>query len=106
MPILGDLKNFKPTEFQIFFLSIIFKSKIKVKVFANVKNLFICKVSVFFIKWNLWRFSGIGIIKIYLIGSLGPVFESLQKVLYHSTLVVGGSEVAGFTISLHPSGWG
>ena len=50
MPILGDLKNFKPTEFQIFFLSIIFKSKIKVKVFANVKNLFICKVSVFFLK--------------------------------------------------------
>ena len=48
MPILGDLKNFKPTEFQIFFLSIIFKSKIKVKVFANVKNLFICKFSVFF----------------------------------------------------------
>ena len=38
MPIWGDLKNFKPTEFQIFFLSIILKSKIKVKVFANVKK--------------------------------------------------------------------
>ena len=65
MPILGDLKNFKPTEFQIFFLSIIFKSKIKVMVFANVKNLFICKVSVFFYKmkpltifWN-WNHKNI-----------------------------------------------
>ena len=34
------------------------------------------------------RFSGIGLIKVYLIGSIVLVFENRQKVLYHSTLPV------------------
>ena len=76
----------------MFFLEIVLWSKRK--GFANKKNIFIFKSENFaahepHARSQIPCFFGIGLIKIYLIGIIVPVFKNRKEVLSHSTLLPG-----------------
>ena len=85
-PFWGPKTILIQTGFQIFFLFIVFWSKRK--VFANLNKKYNFKGFYDYLKicGKNRRFSGIEILKVYLVVSIMPVFENRQKVLYHSTL--------------------
>ena len=82
----GPTKHIKPKWIPNFLLGNCSWSKMK--VFANFQKIHLLLSSLrFFEKEKSRRFSGIGLIKIYLIGSIVPIFKNHQKVLNHSTLL-------------------